>query len=270
MTENALIPALLVEDLPEAFAKGASDKINTIIDDITTMAKTAVEGLSVDDEEARKKIASTAYDVARSKTTLDDAGKKFIEGPQAEINRVNKTRKEARDALDALKIDIRKPLTEYEAAEKKRREEIEAKLRLFDLRRFSVASSLPEIRAEIDKVQGMDLEAEFGEAMAGEATLLRDRAVDEWRALADLMEAARREPPPAPAPAPPAPEPAPSPAGVGRYPPGVPASDDTPTRQTCATAIKRALSRLPPKLDAVTEAIMNGDIPYVRFDPHYR
>jgi hypothetical protein len=76
----------------------------------------------------RKAIASLAHTVARSKTALDDAGKRLNEDARAQINAVDAARRKLRDRLDALKDEARKPLDEWEAAEDARVEALKARL----------------------------------------------------------------------------------------------------------------------------------------------
>lgn len=63
----------------------------------------------------RKEIASLAYKVARSKTTIDDAGKSLVAGWKKQAAEVDASRKKARDYLDTLKDEIRAPLDAWEA-----------------------------------------------------------------------------------------------------------------------------------------------------------
>ena len=69
-----------------------------------------------------------AYKVARSKTTLDDIGKELVAGWKDQAKEVDANRKLARETLDALKIKVRKPLTDWEEKEAKRIEGIELKM----------------------------------------------------------------------------------------------------------------------------------------------
>lgn len=69
----------------------------------------------------RKAIASLAYKVARTKTAIDDAGKKLNEDARAQINAVDAQRRKIRDELDELSALARRPLTEWEEAESARK-----------------------------------------------------------------------------------------------------------------------------------------------------
>lgn len=68
----------------------------------------------------RKEIASLAHKIARSKTAIDGVGKEFVSLLKEKSKIVDDSRKRIRDELDALKDEIRKPLTEIEEAEEKR------------------------------------------------------------------------------------------------------------------------------------------------------
>lgn len=80
----------------------------------------------------RKRTASLANKVARLKTKLDDMGKGLTSEWKAKSKAVDQNRKAMRDALDVLKAEARKPLTEWEEeqkrveAERKAAEEAEA------------------------------------------------------------------------------------------------------------------------------------------------
>jgi hypothetical protein len=73
-------------------------------------------------EAGRKKTRSLAAQVARLKTTLDAMGKDLTEEWKTKAKAVDGNRKKMRDDLDALKIEARKPLTEFEAVEQDRKD----------------------------------------------------------------------------------------------------------------------------------------------------
>lgn len=71
-------------------------------------------------ERGRKAIASMAYKVARTKTAIDDAGKLLTEEWREKISIIDASRRDIRAKLDALKDEVRAPLTEWEKAEEAR------------------------------------------------------------------------------------------------------------------------------------------------------
>lgn len=83
-------------------------------------AEVKARALSVATGKGRDEIKSLAYKVARSKTILDEAGKRLNEDAQAQIAIVNIERRKVVTRLDALKDAVRKPLDDWEQAEQDR------------------------------------------------------------------------------------------------------------------------------------------------------
>jgi len=71
----------------------------------------------------RAKTASLAAKVAKVKVKYDDLGKDLVSEWKAKSKLVDASRKSMRDELDAIKIEARRPLTEWEA-EQSRLEEV--------------------------------------------------------------------------------------------------------------------------------------------------
>lgn len=105
----------------EVFRPGALAKL---LDDLAAEARQVPVDIST--EKGRAALKSLVYRVARSKTALDDMGKKLGADARATVDRINVDRKMARDRLDALGEQVRKPLTDYEATEATRVAEHEA------------------------------------------------------------------------------------------------------------------------------------------------
>lgn len=119
-TIEALTPAEVFTD------KGA----DPIIDRIEKEARAALIDISTD--AGRKECASIAYKIARSKTFLDDMGKDLVSEWKGRSAKVDAERRKIRDRLDALKDEIRKPLTDFENAETMRVAEHENRIALID------------------------------------------------------------------------------------------------------------------------------------------
>ena len=68
----------------------------------------------------REEIRSLAYKVARTKTAIDAEGKKLTEQWRKNTAAVNADRKKSEERLEALAEEVRKPLTDFENAEKLR------------------------------------------------------------------------------------------------------------------------------------------------------
>jgi len=108
----------------EIFTNNGLDKI---IERIEKEARSLV--LDISTEKGRKEIASLAYKIAKSKTYLDDLGKDLVSEWKTKSAAVDHERKKTRERLDALKEEIRQPLTEYEEKEKKRIQDAEDAIR---------------------------------------------------------------------------------------------------------------------------------------------
>ncbi len=111
MNDLAIIPtaALVPADV---FKPGGVDDV------LERIAKAArAEKPDVSTKQGRKDIASLALKVAKSKTHLDEMGKDLVSEWKVQASRVDAERRKVRDFLDALKEEVRAPLTKYEQDE---------------------------------------------------------------------------------------------------------------------------------------------------------
>lgn len=143
----------------------------------------------------RKAIASLAFKVARSKTTLDDIGKDLTEDARKQIDAVNVLRRDVRERLDALKAEVRKPLDEWEAAEAARIADLEDRLRDFTDDLPGAEAESAEIRHVLTEIKAIPIDdtwAEFRDradaAKANAVHVLTSRL-----AVAEQREAERAE-----------------------------------------------------------------------------
>jgi colicin import membrane protein len=159
-----------------------------IIKEVENRAKDFVADLTTD--KGRKAIASQAYKVAQTKTFLDDIGLREVTKLKDMPKQVDSARKAMREALDKIKDDVRKPLTDWEAEQEKSKKRISIMRNtpgdLFTSRADSVA-----IQTSIDTLtsQGTDA-SEWGE-FAGEASSTKALAISQLEQM--LEEAKKRE-----------------------------------------------------------------------------
>jgi hypothetical protein len=97
--------------------KQIKEEVRSFVPDLTTAG-------------GRKAIASLAAKVAKSKTYLDSLGKDLVADQKATIKKVDAERKRMREDLDLLKVEVRKPLTDWENKEKYRVEHLNIELNL--------------------------------------------------------------------------------------------------------------------------------------------
>lgn len=114
-------------------------------------------------EKGRKAIAAMAFKVARTKTAIDEAGKALNDEARIKINVVDAARRSVREKLDALRDEVRKPLTDWEAAEKARAERIECDLVwLRDAAVVAVFDNTQSLMDRLGEVRAMAIDDSFG------------------------------------------------------------------------------------------------------------
>ena len=123
------------------------------VDDI--LAKIAREvrhtPIDISTKSGREHCASVAYKVARSKTALDKMGKDLGDANYKAWKAITAERARIETELDKLRDEVRKPLTEWENAEKDRVAAHEAALiQIEDMGRFEVPPSAEDIKYRID------------------------------------------------------------------------------------------------------------------------
>ncbi|MNH05664.1 hypothetical protein D3C79_650070 [compost metagenome] len=121
--------------------------------DIRKQATSLVPDLST--AKGRKEIASIAFSVAKTKTYLDGFGKELTDKYKEIPKRIDANRKLIRDTLDALKDEVRAPLTQYEAAEEARVAALQSRLA-----RLNELGSSASIEIAAADLQTMLLEVE--------------------------------------------------------------------------------------------------------------
>lgn len=142
-TEIALI------DIPNPLQVFSTPKgLDAIIDKIEKEVKSIDRDIST--AKGRYNIRSVAAKLAKSKTALDKMGKDLTESQRAQIAAVNAERSRAWDRMEALQAEIRKPLTDWEDAEKDRvKGHEDALLHITQMAQFSDTPSTADIEARI-------------------------------------------------------------------------------------------------------------------------
>ena len=97
------------------------EQLDQIIEAIEKEARSLVPDVST--RKGRDAIASMAHKVARSKTYIDNAGKDLVAELKALPKQIDESRRIVRERLDALKDEVRRPLTEWEAEQERIRVE---------------------------------------------------------------------------------------------------------------------------------------------------
>lgn len=94
--------------------------IDPVIERIEAEARSEAARLDISTEANRKQLASLAYKVARSKTFIDGQRLALVADEKKRLKRIDEEGRRIWDRLERLQEDVRKPLTEWEEAEKSR------------------------------------------------------------------------------------------------------------------------------------------------------
>jgi hypothetical protein len=175
MTELAIINETSLAAV-YATKQGADE----IIDRIRAAAMAEAQDLTT--AAGRKRVASVAYRVAQSKTAIDDQGKKLGEAAKKQVDAINATRKRLRDGLDALRDEVRAPLSDWEAKEAHRVAAHELSLSLLAIGEITSLSSFDEIVAHKDFVGAVFFNREWDEFL--------DRAEIAMKSVIEALDAA--------------------------------------------------------------------------------
>lgn len=148
-------------------------------------------GTDISTAAARDKIKSAAYEVARKKTTIDNAGKALTEDWRKKTATVNAVRKIATERFAALQLRVRQPLTDYEEREQARK--VEADLILTNLRDAAIVradETAEDVERRLERIRGINLNDELFGPRIEMAVDLRDDAV---KALGEALSRLKQQ-----------------------------------------------------------------------------
>ena len=170
-----------------------SDGLDELLNKIAEEVSDIVPDTST--AKGRAEIASMAHKVAKSKTTLDAMGKELVADWKAKSKAVDAERKKARDYLDNLKAEVRKPLTDWEQAEKERVElheyNIGAIAHSAELSNQWMDLSLEQVNEFLYEVESVKIE-DF-EEYATDAAKAKDTAITQIKEAIAKREAYDKE-----------------------------------------------------------------------------
>ncbi|MDE9584579.1 hypothetical protein [Citrobacter braakii] len=175
-----------------------NEKLDPIIEKIEKEARSLVPDVST--KKGRDAIASMAHKVARSKTYIDNAGKDLVAELKALPKQIDESRRIVRERLDALKDEVRRPLTEWEAEQERIKAEEAAKIKAEeDRKRFESDHEIALLMNEKhDREAKEKAEEAERQRLAHEEELKRQAAEQakreaEEKAAAELAAAKKRE-----------------------------------------------------------------------------
>ena len=154
-----------------------NDQLDPLIEAIEKEARSLVPDVTT--KKGRDAIASMAHKVARSKTYIDNAGKDLVAELKALPKQIDESRRVVRERLDALKDEVRLPLTEWEAEQ----ERIKAEEAMNVLHAEALANTDdPGGAADIvDEIRGRAGIGKLTAAQRASADLMREAVLHERR-----------------------------------------------------------------------------------------
>ena len=138
---------------------------------------------------SRAEIASKAAKISKFKVYFDREGKRLTDELKAKPKLIDAERKRTREILDALRDEVRKPLTDWETAETARTDVIKERItRMQSVPEIEAGSGL--LKSHLSKLELTDVDDSFGE-FKGDAAIAKDKAILETKK--NLEIAVKRE-----------------------------------------------------------------------------
>jgi hypothetical protein len=136
-------------------------------------------------EKGRKAIGTVAFKVSRTKTAIEAAAKGLTEDWRKKTQAVNATRNHIVETLDALRDEILRPRTEWEAAEEARVEHCAAvKTRIRSAGIVSADETAAAVLTRADEIAGIDVTEDVYRAEYQDVLDQQARAVEALRTAA--------------------------------------------------------------------------------------
>lgn len=150
-------------------------------DDLFAHIRREIEAFTPDlsTTKGRDAIKTLAFKITRTKTAIDGAGKQLNEEARAKINVVDAARRDAREKLDAMAAEVRRPLTEWEDAEKARVERGNALIaQLKDAATVTLEDTAATVRERGGAVWNTEISADdIGDDLFAEASAVKQATV---------------------------------------------------------------------------------------------
>lgn len=147
--------------------------------------RSKIDGFTPDisSRKGREAIASMAYAVARSKTALDDVGKKLVADLKEVPKKIDAERKRVRDTLDSWQEEVRRPLNEWQAAEDKRVDDHNKGIQI--IKDLAVFAETPTAEVVAQAIADLELVAldDSWEEFLPEAAQAKDKSLASLRTL---------------------------------------------------------------------------------------
>lgn len=158
---NAKLEIVAVEqpEIVEAFKVEGGTK--ALFDRVSENARSVVFDMGV--KKDRESLKSFAYSLARIKTTVDNHGKELVSGIKQQAAVIDADRKFWRDNMELLQDEIRKPLTDFEQAEKDRIKQHEEAVQFIKDLAPEADSNALKLKGDIEFLENLVIGSQYEE-----------------------------------------------------------------------------------------------------------
>jgi hypothetical protein len=173
------IPALFKEKGCDPIIEGLKKEAAKFEGDISTAA-------------GRKEIASFAFKFSKAKTYIDKLGKVLTDEYRDKIKPIQAERNKIEACCDELRDKVRKPLTEWEDAEKKRVFDIEERIDGIQLALAHICEDSEQAKILLDRIKAIEIDDSFEEFVVA-AAKTKDSVVMQLEAQFIVLQNAEKE-----------------------------------------------------------------------------
>lgn len=167
------------------------EKFNAWYEKLAAKAPTDVDMTVRKDREALRSYAS---EVRSEKAAIDKARLRLTEEWRGMVSQANEAGKEIKEQLDRLANDVRKPLTDWEGAEKAREAEVERIITMFRSSRFvEMGEAADHIRERGTIIHNIAIDPDVFQDRADEAEREKEDTVAHLLAALGRAEQAEKE-----------------------------------------------------------------------------
>ena len=159
--------------------------LEAMLDNLEKSARSMVIDTST--SSGRDAVRALAAKIAKSKVALDKAGLASTEHLREVVKGTNARRTIAKDRLTALQVEVRKPLTDWEAAEEQRKEAMQVRLSSIDKGRVDAGSTSEQIKKAAAEIGAIIIDDTWAE-QTSQAEFLKGDALDHFAALLPIAE----------------------------------------------------------------------------------
>ncbi|MDP2358690.1 MAG: hypothetical protein Q8M31_21905 [Beijerinckiaceae bacterium] len=144
----------------DVFSAPDTSKVDPILAQVRAHIDAFIPNRTVKTAKGRQEIKSFAYNVARAKGAIKEAGKTVAADAKEIPKRIDANRRHVEETLDSWRDEVRKPLTDWEAAEEARISAHNlAIMKIIDAGRLPHGVTSEQIAERIEAVEAIEISA---------------------------------------------------------------------------------------------------------------